>query len=277
MAACVYEVAAEGSLVVRHPMAGWAEAFRARRSGESWKGGVRGRVLRLSKSARRRMINTVAGLKRSAIGSALFVTATYDDSAAESQKLARDRKVFGQWLQYHYPGAVAVWKLEYARRKSGLLVGKVVGHFHALVFGVVDLDLGKCCEAWHRIVGSQSVAHLVSGFDVQRVKSARQAGMYISKYVSKGEEVVAAGHQGRFWGVIGDLRPFASERVFMAMGESLAVGVRRLLDRWRKASSGRKFRRASERGVSQRWLLDGAAAVGMLQRMAGAQLMPAGP
>lgn len=65
--------------------------------------------------------------------------------------------------------------------------------------------------AWHEIIGSDDVNHLLFGTDVKYVENRKQAQYYISKYMSKadrsayGQDARAAVHTGRIWGVRGNV------------------------------------------------------------------------
>lgn len=145
----------------------------------------------------------------------LFVTLTYSDDVAEQWYLnmRRDFEAFRKRLERAYPDVRAMWRIEFVPRKSGRLYGRLIPHFHMLVWlpdvtteerkSLILEDDGQLWRnAWHEITHSQDPNHLAAfGCKVEAIKSRKHAYAYCSKYLAKeNEENVPA---GRRWGRIG--------------------------------------------------------------------------
>lgn len=157
---------------------------------------ARGSVRSFSAKSRRRMLRTFALLKREDLSQSLLVTLTYPRSfPAESSTFKRHFHTFSKRLLRTFPMSYAVWKLEYQLRGAP--------HYHLMVMGVPFIAKGWLSRAWYQIVGSNDERHLRAGTQVQRVRGARKAYSYASKYVAKVSTSAPDDHSGRFWGLFG--------------------------------------------------------------------------
>lgn len=193
------EIYPQGSLVsVRLPHI----KYQGRNTG----GGIRGKIVGFSRKSRRRMLKKVATFQRSR--KPLFLTLTYPDEYKESRldgnKLKeKDLKNFWLRLEYHYPQASCLWKIEYVKRKSGKYRGKLFPHFHLMIWNLNDEDLQDlrkfAAMNWWEVVGTLSDDHLKAGTRLERIRSIKGVFHYTAKYMGKQQ-----GHDleiGRWWGL----------------------------------------------------------------------------
>lgn len=229
--------------------------------GELRGGGVRGQVRGFSDQSRRRLMRLMAQLRPR--GPVFFVTLTYaDDTVAEcgadaellALKMERDRDTFFKRLYRRWPGASALWKLEFQVRKSGDFVGSLVPHLHLILFGVepsvllssrdvyasLRRDAAKSADAlllqgwvkasWAGVVASGSSEHRRRGADVVELDSRRRAYSYIAKYAAKSLDVDF--RTGRMWGVFNRAALPLGPVVRLLLNESEVVQLKRFLKRW---------------------------------------------
>jgi len=108
----------------------------------------RGKCKGFSFGSRRRMLNRLNEVSTSA-RLPYFVTATLPDEAFDDDvaRFAKTAKVwmdnFVKRLRRVSPGACGFWRIEWKARKSGLHEGKLFPHFHLLVWGLLERDLGS--------------------------------------------------------------------------------------------------------------------------------------
>ena len=134
----------------RSPAAEWnAEHFGAR-------AGVRGKCKGFSFGSRRRMLNRLNSVSVAA-PLPYFVTATlpdevFNDSVEEFAKLAKHwLDNFLKRLKRACPTACGFWRIEWQSRKSGKYEGRLVPHFHLLVWGLPERVIGEkeVYDKWH--------------------------------------------------------------------------------------------------------------------------------
>lgn len=125
----------------RSPGADWnSEHFPGR-------GGKRGACKGFSFGSRRRMLDRLNTVKVDA-SLPVFLTCTlpddvFNDNAAEFAKEAKHwLDNFTKRLLRVVPGACGFWRIEWQSRKSGKYEGKLVPHFHLLVWGLPERSLG---------------------------------------------------------------------------------------------------------------------------------------
>jgi hypothetical protein len=120
-------------------------------------------------------------------------------------KAKRDLKIFLQRMEYKFPMAGGIWKLEPQERGAP--------HFHMLIWGLdTDTLLNWVVQNWYEIAGNGDENHFLfhagwlknSKPCVQKVRSWRGVWSYASKYLGKTFEVAEWGSQwtGRFWGTL---------------------------------------------------------------------------
>lgn len=183
----------------------------------------------------------------------LFVTLTYSDDVAmlgiDAQKYHLE--LFRKQLEYHYPNVRGMWRIEFVPRKSGYFRGRLVPHFHLLIWlpmGTPQARIDKILEgdgqlwrnAWHKITHSNDENHIAKyGCVVEPIKSRKHAYAYCSKYLAKeNEENTEA---GRRWGRIGkfdhptELETELTEREY--------IHFKRLLNAYIKSDAIKRFKR----------------------------------
>lgn len=173
----------------------------------------RGEVTGFSNRSRKRMLETLASISEVPD---IFCTLTWSDDVAtlNREHFKRHFEVFRKWLEYHYDGIKAIWRVEIEERKSGDLIGSPLPHMHLLIWlppmskeerDLLLEDKGAVWrKRWHEILQSQNDFHLSDyGLQIETIKSRRHSYYYASKYVGKHKEDNFA--VGRRWGRIGEL------------------------------------------------------------------------
>jgi len=169
-------------------------------------GGKRGKITKFSKASRRRLLYTIARIKRDA-KLPMFVTLTYPDKYPSPGESKRHLKMFLQRLMRQFPNAGVIWKLEPQKRGAP--------HYHMLIWGVPISELfGWVDVNWYDIAGEGDIKHLLWHMGkcgngnkpcVQKVDSWRGVWSYAAKYLGKTFDVAGWGeiYTGRFWGTVG--------------------------------------------------------------------------
>lgn len=182
-------------------------------------GGARGRVSGFSRQSRRRLMMTIAGVKRNAELPS-FVTLTYPSEFPTVERAKRDLKIFLQRLNRKFPNAGYIWKLEPQERGAP--------HYHMMVWGVSNSELfGWTVKNWFEIAGNGDKNHYLFHMGVlkdsvpcvSKVRSFRGIWSYASKYLGKTFDVAEWGQKwtGRFWGV--------GKREFIPFGDECILDV----------------------------------------------------
>ena len=144
----------------------------------------RGTVRGFSAKSRLRLLKAIAEMDWNRIPRATFVTLTYPDSVAIRKPSDRnvDRYLLHRWFEgnkgKHLPG---IWRLEWVPRKSGTHRGVYLPHFHLLLFDHLDIGKNTIREFWRKTIDAEGVVQI----DVKRMENAKQAGLYVSKYMGK--------------------------------------------------------------------------------------------
>ena len=204
-------------------------------------GGRRGKITRLTRAARRRLLldaRNVSGITGEA-------TLTYPGKfPTDGRKVKRDCAAFRKMLARR--GIGGMWFLEFQVRGAP--------HFHLFLNGRVDKSV--LSESWYRIVGSDDQKHLIAGTRVSRIRKPYALAMYAAKYAGKYvQKVVPAEYSevGRFWGRFGGLEvesrvagegSFRSCARMVRIVRGLYVSKRRL---WRVSDGFKKFRDCGNR------------------------------
>lgn len=234
-----------------------ASLFKASKGGECDQvgGGVRGKIKGFSYGSRRRLMLTIAKVRRDA-ALPMFITLTYPDEFPDPAESKIHLDNFCKRLRRTFPDVGMIWKLEPQQRGAP--------HFHCLAWGV---DLAKLMnfvpQAWFEIAGGGDQKHLAwhkglcghgNKHCVQQVKSFKGVWFYAAKYLGKTFEVAGWDKKwtGRYWGVIarenipfGELRELVVTRQF-------AIQVMRYQRRFAKPRKvhGRKIRKSPTGGRS---------------------------
>jgi hypothetical protein len=165
-----------------------ASLFKASRGGdcEQVGGGKRGKINGFSYSSRRRLMMTIARVRRDA-ALPMFVTLTYPDNFPDPAESKVHLDIFIKRFRRAFPAGGLVWKLEPQQRGAP--------HFHCLVWGVDLLSLMAFVPvAWFEIAGGGDPKHIAwhRGFCghgnkhcVQQVQTFKGVWYYASKYLGK--------------------------------------------------------------------------------------------
>ena len=219
-------------------------------------GGARGKVKGYTPASRQRLQKRLAMIKNKHLSNALFVTLTYPAKHPPVDIAKGHLRAFIKRIRYKFPNAAIGWRLEFQKR------GAV--HFHLLVLGVRFLPNEVVAGWWYKIVGSGDEKHLRAGTEVRRVKSARHAAYYISKYMAKAGEqtdIIPEGTKpGRFWGFEGRVDLYVGEIIEIMVSGYGHLRVARFMrsliaSQYRK--NGKKHRdRPPAIGCSRTWFGD---------------------
>lgn len=193
---------------------------------------IRGKITQFSKQSRRRILRTVAKLKREKMSS--FVTLTYPDQFEEDpRKVKKQWANFSKRLIYNFPEIVVIWRMEPMERKSGSNAGKIAPHFHLLIWGAdYKTLLAWIPKNWFEVVGSNDEKHLMAGTRVERVRSTHGVMYYTAKYICKAENYVLDGW-GRYWGIVNRelLQTIQGERAVIEVSDQDAKTLLRYMRR----------------------------------------------
>jgi len=173
-----------------------------------------------TKAARKRMLDNVATLDLDQ--KCRFVTLTYSDCTIpdDGEAAKANLRALLERLRRAAPESSAVWRMELKPRQSGEFVGRIVPHFHLLVFGADHLESptkgakenysGWFHEAWEAVTKHHEHYPDDGRHDLRtddkKINGGRQAMYYVAKYAAKVDEEAllvtdAYPHVGRFWGV----------------------------------------------------------------------------
>ncbi len=177
-------------------------------------GGLRAQIQGFSDDSRRRLLRTIARVRRDA-PLPMFVTLTWPEAFPSARDAKRFLDRFLKRLRREFPGVGLIWKLEPQQRGAP--------HFHMLVWGVaLDPLRAFVPGAWFAIAGGGDVKHLLwhlgafgngNKHCVQKVRSWRGVWNYAAKYLGKTFEVSGWDRPGRYWAVVsrGNI-PFGEEQ-----------------------------------------------------------------
>jgi hypothetical protein len=170
-------------------------------------GGRKGEVRGLSSKARREMLNFMNSINKDRLSTPpLLITLTYPDRFPTDKATWTEHfnRRFRRRLERKFPGAAAIWRKEFAPRKTGENAGKWAPHFHLLLL-FVDAEPSMLYEwlsrAWYESCDYICDDHLRSGTRVEPVRSWEGAKRYIAKRQGEDEELEKhVPSPGRFWG-----------------------------------------------------------------------------
>lgn len=197
---------------------------------------ARGMVGQFSRSARMRMLRTVAKIDWPTVGDSVFITLTYPDQVGTTtyKQRGQHRYLFLRYLEKHTRRQLPVlWRVEWKPRLSGDFVGRVMPHMHLLIGGLRYVNQCTVRKWWRTIVH-------VNGplcTDVQRLEASVGAALYVSKYVAKNPSLDIGAYLnnhdavGRHWGMVRKhLFPWAPLEVLREITDVQAEDLRRLVD-----------------------------------------------
>jgi hypothetical protein len=201
-------------------------------------GGKRGKVKGFSFASRRRLMQTIARIRRDALLPD-FVTLTYPSEFPSPIKSKKHLDKFLKRLRRAFPGVGLIWKLEPQERGAP--------HYHLLIWGSDQFELRKFIPyAWHDIAGDNDKNHLLFHLGmlgnepcVNAVRSWRGVWAYASKYLGKTFDVAGWNevYPGRFWAVVNPkIIPFGVHCVY-SIASMKASHVMRYQKRFAKLRS----------------------------------------
>lgn len=194
---------------------------------------------------------------------------TYPDDVMEGLtheerklKSSEDIHQLKRWMERAGIKGHGAWKREWKIRKSGILKGTGVPHYHNVEW-IEDADDKKylqiyfrIAEKWIQITGAQG-KYAIQARNVlyhkksyRFIKSQKQMRKYMQKYISKDEEFLSDESIGRSWGLIGDPIETNPEEVEIEHNEM--VLLKRMLRKFckginKKVKYGLKFCLSNER------------------------------
>lgn len=145
---------------------------------------------------------------------------------------------FRKRVKRHYPGMYAIARKEWQIRKSGILIGQAVGHFHVF-FGNLPIPwydlVEKLAVMWVECTKTTERAKALSVAlhekSYRQIKDTRQAMSYAMAYTKKEEYVLGDLRDdesiGRAWMTIGEVPEAFPESVIVSDREEIII--RRLL------------------------------------------------
>jgi len=206
--------------------------------GPGGQGGNKAEIRGFSRQSRKRLIDLIHQVDRSAQNPPLFVTLTYPAEWPSDWKVYK--RHLDSWikrLRRRWPNASLIWRLEYQKRGAP--------HYHILLFGVRYVPASWLSRSWYEVVSSGDEKHLMAGTQVARVYTWRGAAFYCAKYLGKVCEY-ASMPTGRMWGVRGDL---PIHLVGIDLSWRAFHRLRRVLRTFYEKNTGRRAWWTSQRGA----------------------------
>ncbi len=198
-----------------------------------------------SRASRRRLLRTCLALDWTVVGAVLMVTLTYPGEAGaafiprDGRTVHRHLRSFLKRWERRWGAPVGLWKLEFQRRGAP--------HLHLFLSTPPDAMVGDVrawvAETWWVIVGSGDEDHRRAGTGVDPWDGTPTR--YAWKY-AKADPAKEQQHQvpegfanvGRWWGLIN----LAPRWVTIDLSAPAFVKARRILRRWRRATTGYRLR-----------------------------------
>jgi len=175
-------------------------------------GGQRGRIEGFSAQSRKRLLRTVARVRRDA-DLPLFITLTYPDAFPDGLGSKRHLQSIIKRVRRAHPDAGLIWKLEPQQRGAP--------HYNWLLWGVgLDAMQEWMPEAWYEIAGGNDIKHLQwhegklgNRHCVDAVRDYKGVTAYAAKYLGKTFIIAGWKWVGQYWGVVmPENIPFGTER-----------------------------------------------------------------
>jgi hypothetical protein len=183
-------------------------------------GGKKKKITEFSKSSRLNLMKHLGMMKNRP---EFWHDLTYPDDVMEGLsieerklKSSEDIHQLKRWMERAGINAHGAWKREWKIRKSGILKGTGVPHFHNVDWldGADDRkyiqEYYRIAEKWLEITGTQGEYKakarkvLYHEKSYRFIMSQKQMRKYMQKYISKDEEFISDESIGRNWGLIGD-------------------------------------------------------------------------
>lgn len=168
---------------------------------------TRGICRGFTRSARLRLLKSIAKIHWEKFGMGLFITLTYPDEVIDRTYRQRtmDRHRFVRDTEKYLQAKLCgLWRCEWKTRKSGSRRGEIWPHLHLLIATEKYLPAAYARDAWRSIIGCKRLPSI----DIMRCMHGEIAGAYIAKYMSKEDESPSLdnpsylNNRGRQWGFI---------------------------------------------------------------------------
>ncbi len=156
--------------------------------------------------ARLRMLRTIASIEWDSFKKGVFITLTYPNEfhGRTMSERNRDRYLFMRSMEKHLGRKVgAVWRIEWEKRKTGAMAGKMFCHVHIIVFNCRFIHKDVVRDGWRRALNAEGP--LITWID--GIACGRKASRYVSKYCAKSQEAgvlddsTYLNTSGRHWGM----------------------------------------------------------------------------
>lgn len=180
----------------------------------------RGVVRGFSHQARIRMLQMISKIDWEKVPDGLFVTLTVPDECWPMTRSARNiaRAGFMRYVEaFHGNHVPAIWRIEWKARKTGKYRGKLLPHFHLVIFGVPYIHHSMIRGWWRSLLKAESAL----ATDVQSLKGKQHHAVYVAKYAAKIadssslDSLAYLSSAGRHWGVHRPrLMPFHETEIF---------------------------------------------------------------
>lgn len=181
--------------------------------------GRRGQVKGFTRSARLRMLRTVARVDWTKVNHSVFITLTYPPGyeGRSVKERNQDRYRFMRDMEKHLERKVgSLWRVEWEKRKSGPTRGTWACHVHIIVFNCRFIHKDVVRDGWRRALNA--TGPLITWID--GITNGRKASRYVSKYCAKPSDASVLDNAsylnnlGRHWGTCRkELIPFADRWV----------------------------------------------------------------
>lgn len=168
--------------------------------------GKRKPCVEFTRSARLRMLKTIARVNWNRVGPSLFITLTYPDECVRATKEERtvDRHRFMRDMENYLSTKVGMlWRQEWEPRKSGKRKSQIVNHIHLIAFDVRFIHYRVVNALWRAVLSAGGKLRT----EVKRIKGTHDVARYTAKYCGKlsaSSSLVDASYLnslGRHWGI----------------------------------------------------------------------------
>jgi len=182
---------------------------------------IRGPIRGFSRQSRMRMVRVCNKVDWQLTLPALFVTLTTPDEMADTSpaERTRQRESFQRRMETFLGKKVScLWRIEWKKRRSGKLKGKLVHHFHLIICNVEWIPWRELRKWWALSIGSTGILKTW----IRKIETPLHCMSYLCKYLSKVPSLDYAPYLrkdesiGRQWGILRpNLIPFCvKQQVF---------------------------------------------------------------
>lgn len=201
---------------------------------------VRGKITKFTRKSQTRMLKKILEKTESP---QLWIDQTFPDEFFEfltddeiAEKTYNHIKIVHQKYINHYKYG-CIWKREWKPRLSGKHKGRLLPHFHLLIYGVPKAK----AETVFAFINTYHVKFMklspeatnkamkvaINRKSWRIIENSNHAVFYVTKYVAKPAEYDTAQSLGRMWGQIGDIK--ATPPMKYRLTPTQSIKLRRLL------------------------------------------------